>query len=707
MKKVRLTLALAGLFLVSKSSAISLDDIQVWTGSGTNRAVLVIEWSTPQSLTNSSLPPPITDKTLVWGYRFNGTATGTQMLDAILAADPKLYVVADETYGTFIEAIGYNLKGDGVIGIADGTGTNFFTNGILTSVTVNVDAAHAINGSDLYWGGYLGPNWEVWNELGDAGGFLASPNRSINTYWTPDDTNAPYSGVHGQWEYSQMGLDDLPLTNGSWIGFSVAAGEFETNTASVFDVHKHAPPSPDGTYVAYVCNTNDFAVQIVSTSNVYATSPYNDPTAILNRPTLKFVDYLGTGTTNRVKTVEPPYWTAPDGSDVITKISSGGQITVKMGRKIYDDPNNPFGVDFIIYGNSFFSASGISGSISDGTDLDSAGLSSGFYGHPMTVSVSQDRTNWFTFTNTQSLFPDNAYRWDETNHSWTDEEMNPTKPLNPSVYAMNFSGQSVASGLNQFIGAAGGSGYDLKASGLPWIQYVRVQPGPGTYTVIDAIVAVNPVVVGDAVSITPDNISSGITNLFFQKPDDLSQNLIAIHFGSVGGIAKVSTIVLSNFSSFAPVPGNVSSAYQMTLKPVTGTSAVNYIADVGLRVGENYTGNGGDLRVFQWGGTNWISQPFTFNLTNDEAVVGGVTNFSAFVVSQIILPQLSIQPSTNGFIFQFTPVPNCTHVLERSTNLVTWTPIATNAPATMQPETFQDDDAPPNNAFYRVLLDVP
>ena len=88
------------------------------------------------------------------------------------------------------------------------------------------------------------------------------------------------------------------------------------------------------------------------------------------------------------------------------------------------------------------------------------------------------------------LFPDNAYRWDDTNDSWTDEEMNPTKPLNPFVYTNNFIGQSVASGLDQFIGAAGGTGYDLKASGFPWIQYVRVQPGAGTYTVIDAIAAV-------------------------------------------------------------------------------------------------------------------------------------------------------------------------------------------------------------------------
>ncbi|MFZ1074697.1 MAG: hypothetical protein WAO21_14825 [Verrucomicrobiia bacterium] len=710
MKKIWFVLpALAGLSGFIRAQAISLDDIQLWAGSGTNRAALVIEWNPPEVFNYTTVPAPVANKTLVWGYRFNGTPTGTQMLEAILAADPKLYVAADETYGTFVESIGYNLNGNGVIGVTDGTGTNFFTGGFLADPTVNVDAAAPLNSGDLFWSGYFGPNWQVWTELGDSGGFEASPNRGTNAYWNTE------TGEHGQWQYADYGLDILTLTNGSWIGFSVSAAGYPTDTndpsyytdLAIFNNDEQAPPSPDGTYTAYVCNTNDFAVQIVSTNGVSSTSPYNDPTAVLNRPTLKFVDQFGTGTTNRVKIIEPPYWTAPDGSPVITKILNGGQVTVKMGRKIYDDPNNPYGVDLIVYGNSFFQASGISGFISDGTDLDSAMLGSSPGGHPTTVSVSQDGTNWFAFNNTPVIFPDNAYRWDETNDTWTDEEMNTTKPLNPSVPGMNFSGQSVASGLDQFIGAVGGTGYNLKASGFPWIQYVRVQPGPGTYTIIDAIAAVDPAVVGDALSITPDNLTWGITNLAFQNPDDSCQNLISINFDSVGDIAKVSTVSLSGFSSFAPVIGSVSSAYQITLKPVTGSGVVTFLADVGLRAGENYTGNGHDLCVFEWGGTNWTSQPFTFNPANNEVFVAGVTNFSAFVVSQIIPPQLTIQSNVGNFAFQFTPVPNCVHLLERSTDLVAWTEIATITPTNSQPVTLQDNAAPAGKAFYRLRLNIP
>jgi hypothetical protein len=716
MKKVSFALALASLFLVSKSPAISLDDIQIWTGSGTNRAALVIEWSVPESLTNSTVPVPVADKTLVWGYRFNGTATGTQMRDAILAADPKLYFVESiSEYGAFVDGIGYNLNGNGVIGITDGSSTNYIVNGLLTNATVNIDAAHALNSGDLYWGGLYGPNWETWNETNGAGGFFSSPNRGTNAYWTPTDTTYYSAGLHGQWVYN-FGLDATTVTNGSWFGFSVAAGEYESATNAAYNIHKHAPVSPDGTYVAYVCNTNDFAVQIVSANNVNSASPYNDPTAVLGHPTLKFRNGSATAAIHRSKTVEPPYYKDPNGSNVITKINVGGYVTVNMGRKIYHDPNNPYGVDFVVFGNSFYTAGGYTGgAISDATDENVANIpngTAGTYGHPTIVSVSQDNTNWFTYPYVATLIPDNAYRWDSANHAWTDEQMNETKPLNPSFSLPK--SITVASALDQQVNACGGTGYNLQASGLPWIQYVRVWAGTstndtssGNYTVIDSIGAVNPIAVGDALSITPSNLVSGVTNLVFQKPSDLSQTLISLNFDSVSTNARVSTVSLHEFSSFAPVVGSVSSAYQLQARSLADTNPVTLQANIGLRAGDNYSGNGSDLRVYQWNCTNWISQPFTFNPANNQVFVAGVTNFTAFVVSQIVPPNLSAQNSTNGFAFQFTPVANCPHVLQRSTDLVNWTPIYTNTISGTQPVTWQDTNAPAGNAFYRVQLIVP
>ena len=712
MKKLSVLLALASLFVSASVRAISLDDIQLWTGSGTNRAGLVIEWNSPEIFNATTVAAPVANKTMVWGYRFNGSPSATQMFTAILASDPKLYAVASETYGTFIESIGYNLSGNGNIGITDGTHTNYFTNGYLADATVDVDAAAPLNRGDLFWSGDYGPNWQIWNEVGDSGGFENSPDRGTNAFSNAD------TGEQGQWFYATNGLDELPLTNGSWIGLSVSADGYPgstsdpdyTNEVNTYYNDEQAPPSPDGTYVAYVANANDFAVEVISTNGIDPNSPYNDPTTMLNPPALNFVDpydFYPDIVTNRVSVIDPPFNVAPDGSNVITEISSGGQITVKLGRKVYHDPNNPYATDLIVYGNSFFT--GISGPIgsaaSDASDLSAVTLDdSAMFGHDTIVSVSEDDTNWYSYAAVPALFPNDSYRWDDTNSSWTLEEMNPNKPVNPYLYTNTFAGESVAGAVDQFVGASGGTGYNLAASGLPWIQYVRITPAGGDYTVIDSIAAVNPVTVGDALAISPDNLTSGITNLVFQNPDNSSQSQISISFDSVNEIARINTVSLHDFSSFAPVEGTVSSGYQIQALPITETSSVSLQANVGLRTGNNYSGSGNDLRVFQWENTNWLSRAFTYNASNQEVLVAGVTNFSAFVISQIVPPSLNIQPIANGFSFQFTPVPNCPETLQRSTDLVTWTPIYTFTATNNQPVILQDSDAPAIKAFYRVQL---
>ena len=700
-------LALAGCAIAASVHAITTNDIQLWTGSGTNRAALVIEWNSPVVFNLTTVPAPVANKTLVWGYQFNGTATGTQMLDAILASDPRLYAVINTAYGaTIVEGLGYNLNGNGVFGVTDGANTfnaGAFTNGCLLNPDLDADAASPLNSGDLYWSGWWGPNWNTWNELGDNGGFAASPDRGSSPYWDAD------TWIQGQWEYANYGLDDLPLQDGSWIGFSVAAAGYDANTNdaayAAFNLDEQAPPSPDGTYTAYVCSTNDFAVQVVSSSGVYSASPYNNPAAILGRPTLKFVDNLEGGITNRVTIIDPPYNVAPGGGDVITEITSGGQITVKMGRKVYHDPNHPYGVDLVVFGYSFFSASDTSGAVSDSTDLNTALLAGKTpFSHSTKVSVSQDGTNWYAFSSTPGIFPGNAYRWDCPNESWTDEQLNPTKPLNPSVYAAGyFAGQTVAGGLEQFTGSAGGTGYNLETSGFPWIQYVRVQPG-GASTVIDAIAAVNPAVEGDALSMTPDDIASGITNLVFQLPADTSKTLISINFDSVSDMARISTVGLSDFSSFAPVPGNVLNACQITVAPGPGGLGLDFLADVGLSAGSNYTGDGSDLRVLQWNGASWSSLAFTFNAANGQAWVAGLTNLSAFVVARLSAPPISIQAGTNGWNFPFTPFANVSYTLQRSTDLATWTPVGTVTPTDEQSVTLQDSAPPAKQAFYRLQM---
>lgn len=254
LKKNIIGLATASMVLASHAQTIPLDDIQFWTGSGTNRAALVVEWSAPELFTGTSVPAPMADKSLVWGYRFNGIATGLEMFNAVVAADARLYAVESihPLYGTSVLGIGFHFGGGGDLGITDGSVTNYFINGMLTNAIVDLDAAAPLNTGDLYWGDLWGPNWEMWIEQGDAGGFSHSPDRGTDAYWTSTDPDYASSGFHGQWALAQYGLNGLQLTNGSWLGFSVAASTYDFEMTAPYNAHKHAPAAPDTGITALV-----------------------------------------------------------------------------------------------------------------------------------------------------------------------------------------------------------------------------------------------------------------------------------------------------------------------------------------------------------------------------------------------------------------------------------------------------------------------
>jgi hypothetical protein len=144
---------------------------------------------------------------------------------------------------------------------------------------------------------------------------------------------------------------------------------------------------------------------------------------------------------------------------------------------------------------------------------------------------------------------------------------------------------------------------------------------------------------------------------------------------------------------------------QVSVAPVLGTVPVAFQTDVALSPSGNYNGDGHDLRLLAWDGTNWNAQSFVF--TNNSAVLAGVTNFAPLALVQFIAPPLALSVGTNGFTFQLTPIANCTQTLERSTNLVTWTPVMTFTPTNSAPMTLKDVNAPADNAYYRMRLDIP
>lgn len=268
---------------------------------------------------------------------------------------------------------------------------------------------------------------------------------------------------------------------------------------------------------SYVYNPDDFAVEVVSATGLAANSLYNDPAALLGRPATKFNNRtIANPEFRRVKIVEPAFNTGLNNERLITTFNAGQSVTVRMGRKVYDDANNPYGIDLNVFGNAFFVAGG-GGFVSDATNFNTATIGGGIFDEPVRVSVSPDNVNWYAYTNGPSgdgLFPTNSYFWNRSTASWTDVETDPTLPVDPSITLASLAGMVNADVLDLYNGSAGGVGFDLAESGFAFIEYVRVE-GLAGYSggEIDAIAAVNAVITPEPAAM----FSIGATAVFLRR----------------------------------------------------------------------------------------------------------------------------------------------------------------------------------------------
>ena len=98
MKRIRMKKIIIGMLSVfslvvsaAKAQVVTgFDDILMWTGTGANKAALVVDFHDTE-----------TKKSFVWGYRWNGSATGYDMLTAIDVASVEL-TVTSPSYATLI-----------------------------------------------------------------------------------------------------------------------------------------------------------------------------------------------------------------------------------------------------------------------------------------------------------------------------------------------------------------------------------------------------------------------------------------------------------------------------------------------------------------------------------------------------------------------------------------------------------------------------
>ncbi|MCX8107743.1 MAG: hypothetical protein N3G20_02955 [Verrucomicrobiae bacterium] len=162
---------------------VTFEDVVFWVGSGTKRAALVVDW-------NDGVFP----ESFVWGYRWDGVATGLEMLQAVVESDSRLFAHVSEPgpFGTAVYGIGYDQNGNGSFGVTPGLEFN------AGGWSIGVPDDHRRAGED-------GDRWaEGWN-LGFWGYYVKEPGAE-------------------EWTVALTGPSDRILADGAWDGYSFAPG---------------------------------------------------------------------------------------------------------------------------------------------------------------------------------------------------------------------------------------------------------------------------------------------------------------------------------------------------------------------------------------------------------------------------------------------------------------------------------------------------
>ncbi|WP_347219598.1 DUF5074 domain-containing protein [Chryseobacterium sp.] len=161
---------------------ISFSDIQYWVGTGSNQAAFVVQW-------NDSKNPDA----LVWGFRWDGNATGEDMLKAIAKADRRFFTLLypGTQFGTAVGGMGFDLNGqdsNALIKSGNAVYPLYPLDGIVKTTQYDFDDYVAKDTGDHWMSGWYNGFW---------------------SYWVKNPTDADFG-------FSGVGASSRILENGSW-----------------------------------------------------------------------------------------------------------------------------------------------------------------------------------------------------------------------------------------------------------------------------------------------------------------------------------------------------------------------------------------------------------------------------------------------------------------------------------------------------------
>ncbi|RLS28090.1 MAG: hypothetical protein DWH77_00790 [Planctomycetota bacterium] len=173
------------------------------------------------------------------------------------------------------------------------------------------------------------------------------------------------------------------------------------------------------------------------------------------------------------------------GTNEIVSIGAGGQLTLGFEPPLRDQANNPFGIDFIVFGNSFFTDAAYPSGVVGALAADGG-----------TIQVSADGITWISIPNVfaDGLCP--TMGWvDGGAYAATNGMIatDPNTPVDPTWTAASLSGKTYDELVDIYDGSAGGAGVDLASVGLTQAIAVRIIVPTGIHpnVEIDAVARVH------------------------------------------------------------------------------------------------------------------------------------------------------------------------------------------------------------------------
>jgi MYXO-CTERM domain-containing protein len=201
-----------------------------------------------------------------------------------------------------------------------------------------------------------------------------------------------------------------------------------------------------------------YATNVVSYTPGTGTNPaYLDPTRSLGEPS-RFTPGSFPGAVT-------PFQSAFLGSQ-LTQVGRGGSLVVSFDTPITNSASNPFGIDFLVFGNAFLPDANYPSGITSGTIAAEGG----------DIDVSADGTTWFRVATNAAdgLYPTLGYS-DLTNPYSTVAGLvnsNFQQPVNPAfTIGAGLTFADIVAGYN---GSGGGFGVDIASSGLSVVNFVRI-----------------------------------------------------------------------------------------------------------------------------------------------------------------------------------------------------------------------------------------